>query len=137
MFYYYSFGCGIDLGDKFVVTGGIENNWCLQRVAQFSLTGEVTYLADLKERRCNHACTSFKDDNEVTVSFFVNNIKHLIINMMQTLLVTGGIFGSSTEIYRHSAWSYAASLPSPRSYFSAATVDNSVFVFGKFFQNRH
>ena len=29
-----------------------------------------------------------------------------------------------------SAWSYAASLPSPRSYLSAATVDISVLVFG-------
>ena len=37
---------------------------------------------------------------------------------------------SSTEIYVQSAWSIAASLPSPRSYLSAATVDISVLVFG-------
>ena len=37
---------------------------------------------------------------------------------------------SSTEIYVNSAWSSAASLPSPRSFISSATVNNSVFVFG-------
>ena len=51
--------------------------------------------------------------------------------------MTGGIGGlkkiSSTEIYKQSAWSYVASLPFPHSSFSAATVDNSVFVFGKKF----
>ena len=41
---------------------------------------------------------------------------------------------SSTEIYKQSAWSYVASLPFPHSSFSAATVDNSVFVFGKNFK---
>ena len=50
-------------------------------------------------------------------------------------MVTGGHASeqhlSSTEIYVNLAWSYAASLPSPRSYLSAATVMNSVLVFGK------
>ena len=50
-------------------------------------------------------------------------------------MVTGGHASeqhlSSTEIYVNLAWSYAASLPSPRSYLSAATVINSVLVFGK------
>ena len=55
--------------------------------------------------------------------------------LFQNLLVTGGIGSgnhlSSTEIYQQSTWSYAASLPSPRSGLSAANVENSVFVFGK------
>ena len=38
---------------------------------------------------------------------------------------------SSVEIYVHPAWSYGTSLPSPRNALSAATLDNSVFVFGK------
>ena len=50
----------------------------------------------------------------------------------------GGFYGnkylSSTEIYVQSAWSYAASLPSPRRFLSASTVDNSVFVFGNVFK---
>ena len=52
-------------------------------------------------------------------------------------MVTGGHDGyllSSTEIYVQSAWSYAASLPSPRRFLSASTVDNSVFVFGNVFK---
>lgn len=53
--------------------------------------------------------------------------------------MTGGFDGenilSSTEIYIRSTWSIADSLPSPRRYFSAANVDNSVFVFGKFHIN--
>ena len=39
---------------------------------------------------------------------------------------------SSTEIYVGSAWIYAASLPSRRSHMPAFTLENSVFVFGKF-----
>jgi len=111
--------CGIDLGDSYVVTGG---SYSKQKVAQYTLTGEVTYLADLQQGRYGHACTSFINDNGVT-----------------TLLVTGGRDGpseqhlSSTEIYTQTSWSPAASLPSPRYGLSAATVDNSVFVFGLYF----
>ena len=70
--------CGIDLGDSYVVTGGY---YSLQRVAQYSLIGEVTDLADLQQGRHYHACTSFIDDNGVTVSF-VNIMKYLIIVML-------------------------------------------------------
>ena len=52
----------------------------------------------------------------------------------QALLVTGGSDGSdlsSTEIYTNGIWKIGAALPSPRNYLMAATVDNSVFVFGK------
>ena len=77
--YYCSSACGIDLGDSYVVTGGL---YSLQRVAQYSLSGEVTYLADLQHRRWGHACTSFIDDNGVTVSLVVNIMKYLIIVMM-------------------------------------------------------
>ena len=77
--YYCSDACGIDLGDSYVVTGGL---YSLQRVAQYSLTGEVTYLADLQQGRKGHACTSFIDDNAVTVSLIVNIMKYLIIVML-------------------------------------------------------
>ena len=77
--YYCSIACGIDLGDSYVVTGGY---YSLQRVAQYSLTREVTYLADLQQGRYYHACTSFIDDNGVTVSLVVNIKKYLIIVML-------------------------------------------------------
>ena len=66
--YYCSAACGIDLGDSYVVTGG---EYSLQRVTQYSLTGEVTYLADLQQGRYLHACTSFIDDNGVMVSSII------------------------------------------------------------------
>ena len=61
-----------------MVTGG---EYSLQRVTQYSLTGEVTYLDDLQQGRYYHACTSFIDDNGDTVSF-VNIMKYLIIVML-------------------------------------------------------
>ena len=76
---YCSAACGIDLGDSYVVTGGLSSQ---QRVAQYSLTGEVTYLADLQQGRWGHACTSFIDDNGVTVSLVVNIMKYLIIVLL-------------------------------------------------------
>ena len=69
--FYCSYACGIDLGDSYVVTGG---GYSLQNVTQYTLAGEVTYLADLQQGRENHACTSFIDDNGVTVSLLVNII---------------------------------------------------------------
>ena len=77
--YYCSDACGIDLGDSYVVTGGANS---LQKVVQYSLTGEVTYLPYLQHGRWGHACTSFIDDNGVTVSLVVNIMKYLIIVML-------------------------------------------------------
>ena len=70
---YCSAACGIDLGDSYVVTGGYHSLE-RERVAQYSLAGEVTYLADLQQGRFKHACTSFLDDNGVAVSLVVNII---------------------------------------------------------------
>ena len=69
--FYFSAACGIDQSDSYVVTGGY---YSLQRVAQYSPAGEVTYLADLQQGRYLHACTSFIDDNGVMVSLSVNII---------------------------------------------------------------
>ena len=77
--YYCSSACGIDLNDSYVVTGGY---YSLRRVAQYSLAGEVTYLADLQQGRYSHACTSFIDVNGVAVSLVVNIMKYLMIVML-------------------------------------------------------
>ena len=76
---YCSSACGIDLGDSYVVTGGWHSP---QKVTQYTLTYEVTYLADLRQGRHYHACTSFIDDNGVTVSSIVNIMKNLFIVML-------------------------------------------------------
>ena len=69
--FYCSNACGIDLGDRYVVTGG---EFSLQTVARYSLAGDVTYMADLQQGRELHACTSFIDDNGDTVSLLINII---------------------------------------------------------------
>ena len=76
---YCSAACGIDLGDSYVVTGG---GYSRQKTAQYSPSGEVTYLADLQQGRYDHACTSFIDVNGVTVSLVVNIMKYLMIVML-------------------------------------------------------
>ena len=70
--------------------------------------------------------------------FGINAVNKMLCTT-KALLVTGGYLSgggtylSSTEIYLESTlkWSFAAALPSARSGISAATLDNSVFVFGK------
>ena len=46
-------------------------------------------------------------------------------------MVIGGLRDSSAEIMVESTWSNVASLPSDRAYFSGATLNNAVSVFGK------
>merc|ERR1712060_673361 len=110
------FACGIELNGKFIVTGGYDGA-VLQTVAEFTESGQVTYLTNLQTGRQYHACSKFVDNNGETV-----------------LLVTGGFDGSSrlssTEIYLNSQWSFAASLPTPRQALTASNVGNSIFVSG-------
>ena len=40
-----------------------------QRVTQYSLTGEVTELPDMINRREYHACSKFENNDGVTVSY--------------------------------------------------------------------
>ena len=120
-----------------MVTGG---EYSLQRVTQYSLTGEVTELPDLNTGRYYHACSSFQNTEGVTVSYKYRNVEY-DYSYFQTLLVTGGYDGygyyylSSTEIFTLDMkdWISAGSLPSPRDRLSGATVRNSVYVFGKIY----
>ena len=61
--------CGIELNGNFIITGGYDSR---QTVAEFTETGQVTYLADLQEGRYWHACSKFVDDSGETVSFFLS-----------------------------------------------------------------
>ena len=127
--------CGIDLGDTFVVTGGNDGS-TKQTVAQYTEDGTMTYLTQLQTGRWGHACAKYINEDGETVSTKLNITIYFTI-FMQTLLVTGGhdispMGLSSTEIYIESVWSFSQSLPTPRVYFSAATVGNSVYIFGWF-----
>ena len=55
---------------NFIVTGG--KGKAGNTVAEFTVTGEVTYLASLQTGRMLHACTKFQNDNGETVSLVVN-----------------------------------------------------------------
>ena len=63
----YRYACGIDLGDRYVVTGGDDVS-TYQTVAQYSVTGEVTDLAKLQTGRFGHACSKFMDQDGHLVS---------------------------------------------------------------------
>ena len=58
------------MNGNFIVTGGQNGRRdSKQIVAEFTETGQVTYLADLQEGRYRHACSKFVDNNGETVSF--------------------------------------------------------------------
>ena len=75
------------------------------------------------------------------IKVFLYKIIHDLL--IQALMVVGGadaggvgVVGnhqmvSTVEIMVEETWSFVASLPSPRYYHKAATLKNSVFVFGK------
>ena len=55
------------MNGNFIVTGGYDSG-VIQTVAEFTETGQVTYLANLQEGRYLHACSKFVDNNGETVS---------------------------------------------------------------------
>ena len=68
--YYCSSACGIDLGDSYVVSGGMNRfvyRGALQTVVQYSIQGKVTYLANMNTGRIDHACSKFVNDDGETV----------------------------------------------------------------------
>ena len=63
--------CGIELNGNFILTGGsdVDTGVSLKTVAEFTETGQVTYLPDLQTGRSYHTCSKFVDDTGETVSF--------------------------------------------------------------------
>ena len=114
-----------------MVVGGLGGQG-EDKVVQYSLTGEMTYLpGKLNTGRYGHSCSQYKKDR-VTVSLNCQILPKFNF-FYQILLVTGGLSGeylSSTEIYVDSEWKYVASLPTPRQFLALATIDNTVFAFG-------
>ena len=50
---------------------GSRTSTYAKRVAEFTLSGAVTYLADLQTGRYGHACSKFIDSNGEIVSLLV------------------------------------------------------------------
>ena len=65
LFTLFRWSCGIELDDKFVVTGG---HLSLRTVAVFTETGNVTYLPKMMKDRYYHACAKFVNNKGNTVS---------------------------------------------------------------------
>ena len=63
----FSRSCGIDMGDLYVVTGGLEYNKA-GKVTIYNDNGFERTLPDLKLGRSNHACARFQNGNEDMVS---------------------------------------------------------------------
>ena len=73
--FHFSYSCGIDLGNgQYVVTGGMVTE---DKVTQYNETGYVRTLPNMKVRRYNHACASFKNENGEIVSREINKVVHL------------------------------------------------------------
>ena len=88
MKYFYSRACGLEVGDHYVVTGGVNHGTTLGRarqrrtppvavddalhvVAKYSQTGFVEYLPALNQGRYDHACSSYISDSGETVGFIL------------------------------------------------------------------
>ena len=66
----FSQSCGVELGDLYVVTGGVENPkpqpikpLGMRKVGLYNDNGFVKKLPDLIMGRYNHACAGFQDLN--------------------------------------------------------------------------
>jgi len=136
-------GCGIEIEDSYVVTGGFnffkhfENqNRMLQEdkfykdvidglktVTRYNRTGYSQTLPKLQVGRSEHGCGKFVNSEGVTV-----------------LMVTGGanyrgierFYLDSTEILQEDSWTFSTPLPSARYGLRAASLSDRIFVFGGF-----
>ena len=135
----HSSGCGIDLGESYILTGGSLGGAAHSKVSSYSPTGWTHDLPNLKIARMKHACSFYTTDNGDNVGFSTSSFFCYFYFKYQILMVTGGYnVGerkdlASTEIYKNNGWSilHSAALPSPTRNFSAGKIDNTIFVIGK------
>ena len=78
--------CGIEVGDKFVVTGG---RFSKSKVAQYTEAGVVTIMPKLKTGRYLHACSKFVNDDGDTVSSLYTTVLNYTANRHYWLLEGG------------------------------------------------
>ena len=66
----YSKSCGIDLGSRYVVTGGLGAE---TKVIRYRNTGIERVLPELQEGRYGHACAKFQNGDGKQVSLSISN----------------------------------------------------------------
>ena len=73
MYFCSSGGCGIDLGESYILTGGnvwTGSGWPRQsKVSRYSTTGWTEDLPDLNIARSGHACSFYTTDSGDNVGF--------------------------------------------------------------------
>ena len=76
----FRFACGVEIGEKFIVTGGMNfTNWYhgknftkssgITTVTEYSQSGSFQYLTPMNEERWSNACSTFVTDSGDTVSY--------------------------------------------------------------------
>ena len=98
-------------------------------------------LPELQQKRREHGCSFYNNDEGTKVGIDINYYSTIMI--FQTFLVSGGYeyststtsttyYLSSTELLVEtaSAWIYTGSLPSPRRGLRGANIDNKILMTG-------
>ena len=77
----FSWACGIELGDRVVVTGGTSSVTLvtIATVQVYTLSGAQEQLPSLQTPRRNHACAHYLDSQDRVVSIAYNMTAHLTI----------------------------------------------------------
>ena len=140
--YIYSQACLIDLGDTFVITGGMDgidglDGGTTSTVSHYSASRHLGDLASLNTARDSHGCSTYTDSSQQQVRVAHGNIS-TDTDHVQVLLVAGGEdiakYLSSTEILVTLAgveWKTVGPLPTAVYGLSGATLDNTVFMLGE------
>ena len=69
--HYYSAACGVEVDDKFVITGGWDNGRALNSVVRYNPQGESEVLPSLTVARWGHACAGYLNGDGERVSWYL------------------------------------------------------------------
>ena len=69
--YYYSAACGVEVDDKFVITGGWDHGRALNSVVRYNPQGESEVLPSLTVARWGHACAGYLNGDGERVSWYL------------------------------------------------------------------
>ena len=108
--------CGIEVGSRFIVTGGADRRKdgpmrALNTVAKYNKFGLEEYLPALNQNRSSHACASFISDSGQTVKGFIFKYKlsthHHFSSLSRFCLWQGGLPGQENTLVstQQKSWS--------------------------------
>ena len=74
----FRYACGVEIGDDFIVTGGVDQTGAVDTVGLYSQSGFVRWLTPMNQARRSHGCTTFVTESGDTVTFRIIFILKLI-----------------------------------------------------------